>query len=70
MRDSVPMKAIEARHQLPEQYYRGTQWFHINGIPADCSYGRYGIPLFDDVTNHIKKEKALKRKLELDLNTK
>ena len=69
MRDNVPMKAIEVRHHSPEQYHRGTQWFRINGMPADCSYRRYGILFFDDVTDHMKKEKALKKKLELDLPT-
>ena len=52
MRGNVPMKAIEVRHDPLDQYHCGTQWFRINGIPADCSYGRYGILFFDNVTEY------------------
>ena len=69
IRDNVPMEEIQIGHNPPDQYHRGTQWFRVNGIPADCSYGRYGILFFDDVTAQMKKEKALKKKLELDLPT-
>lgn len=69
MKDNVPMKAIEIRHRPPDQCRRGTRWFRVNGVPVDCSYGEYAVLLFDDITDHMKKEKALKRKLELDLTT-
>lgn len=70
IRENRSMPETEMRHICFLRSHRQIQWFRVSGAPVSFCRQRYAILFFNDITDQVKHDKILQKKLKLDQSTK
>ncbi|HCW80131.1 MAG TPA: hypothetical protein DG942_03370 [Ruminococcaceae bacterium] len=69
MQNNRQMQTVEIKSTLLCQCSKEIKWFKIDGFPVRYAGQKCAVLFFNDITDHVQKEKQLKEKLKIDMPT-
>lgn len=69
MQNNRQMQTVEIKSTLLCQCRKEIKWFKIDGFPVRYAGQKCAVLFFNDIADHVQKEKQLKEKLKIDMPT-